>query len=238
MRQFSLFILLGFCCQLAQAQYSLKDFSLADTTTQWFDEQIGDFNNELLTGVYGQLAPIKKGNNPYFMAEDWNTGNIFYRGEEFTNIKCLYNVFDQEFYVYFKKPTTYLSLPIRLYLENLDWFETEGHLFVNYRTGIPNRPAGIYHQIFKSSRLELLERKQKIKVTENTAIAFQNYNWFRLCIDGNCEPVKGRRRFKKTFPNHKKQLRKFWKEHRIIFLKKADFQQLKILGALCDTFIN
>jgi len=228
----------GLCMNAGFAQYSLDDFSLADTTTQWFDQQIGDFNNELLTGEYAELAPLTKDNNPYFSADSWNTATLFYRGEEFRNINFLYNVLDQEVYVLFRRPSIYMTLPIRLYLENLDWFETQGLYFVNFHTDLPNRPAGIYHLIYESPRITFLEKKQKMSVIENRRIEFENFNWFRLCLDGPCHPIRSKLTFKKLFPTHKKELRKFWKNSNFGPLKKADFFKLQALGNLCNTFIT
>jgi len=207
----------------AQPEYPLEGLDLSGDVATYFDEHLGLDNTLVTLGVYKENETVLGEGHPNFLSKYWQSGTIFYRGQQYQSLNLIYNVADDQLII--QHPNVkYSDQAILINQDQVEWFEIDGHYFRNYRDF--NSP-GFYEVIFSSDSFELLVKRQKVSSFKSSEIYFQSEDQYYLSRDTDLIPARKVSRFWKSDDRFKQELKIYVRENKIpSALKKCSIQEL------------
>lgn len=229
-----------FCLVLTFAsngQYSLDGFSLADTSSTWFDQQIGVQALEIFTGVYVSLEDRPAIEQVSWGRSIWTIGDLHYRGEPYQGVYLLYDLENDVLLTKNHLNGAYLDQPIKLNQEQVSWFQIADDRFVR-RTFSSGIQPGFYHELYESERFAMYARRKVVRELDVNEVRLTPDDSFYLMVNGQVSRVIRPSSFYKLFPNEKSRLKPVFKSLRIKKFEKASVQQLKQLARRCAPILS
>ncbi|AXT19909.1 hypothetical protein D7030_01960 [Flavobacteriaceae bacterium AU392] len=201
---------------------------------KWFDSIVGVGNIDLYNGVeYKEKYTTIEGNNQYFLSNytpsQYPIGNVVYDDQPYYDINLKYDIHNNLVVVRLLNQSGQFAF--QLIPEKIKQFTIDNHLFVNM--SYPGNKItsakieGFYEVIYQNNNIALLSKHTKTKAQDlNGSFAYTKFtyqNKLFLHYNANYFLVKSKRDFIQVFPNHKKSINSFYKEHR--HLMKFNFDE-------------
>lgn len=221
----------------SKGQYALEGFSLSDTSTTWFDRQIGLQAQEIFTGVYVSLEGRPSMDQASWGKSIWAVGDLHYRGEYFQEVYLLYDLENDILLTKNHLNSTYFDEPIKLNQEQINSFKIGDERFV-HRTFSSTLPTGFYHELFNSGSFALYAKRRMVRKLAVNEVLLIPDDSFYLVTNGEVNQVTRPSSFYKLFPGLKSQLKPVFRSLRVRKFEKASTQQLKQLARRCASIIS
>ncbi len=208
---------------------SLSAFPQSGQDTTFLDKAILNSINAYRQAI-GAQAKINNGSkylppkealdhHPYFLSEDWITGNVVYDEEHYDNIPLMFDI------LHSRLVTEHASSghAIQLIVEKLDQFSIAGHSFEKIDNTSVNGslPDTDFYDILYSGPTKVIAKRQKIlreKIESNEieTLYEERFRYF-LFKNGVFFQVKNKSTALKILEDQKQPLKKFLKDNHIIF---------------------
>ncbi|MDH5397653.1 MAG: hypothetical protein OEX02_05875 [Cyclobacteriaceae bacterium] len=230
-----LFILLPWTLK---GQYTTTGLSLNEEVHNWYDQQVGLSNTLLTTGSYFQVVKKTKFNHPFFISDKWVQGDITYNGEHFSNISLLYDM--ENDFILIRHPETYkyIMQPIKPLQHLVSSFEMQGHYFMYYHERILLHSPGFFEVHYQGHSMDLLtKRVRRLETNSSMELEFVNKDSRIIRYKADYYKIKSRMLFYRLFKEHRKQLRKYIREHQVIFGNDNE-ERLAGFVEYCDSLID
>lgn len=175
--------------------------------------------------------------NPNFNNMDWSDGTLTMRGETFENNLLVYNIQMDEVALMIKLKNSSTAF-VMLNKDFVESFSIGEYQFINSSEIVPEIELKGYIEILYTGNFIFIIKHHKNYVanftstTPNGSISKQvstNY----ILKDGVLHKINSKKTLINYFEVHKKQIKKFMKQHKIRF-KQASNDQLKQLMNYCD----
>lgn len=230
-----LFMLLSFH---SKGQYALDGFSLEDTASQWFDQQIGVQALEVFTGVYESLEDRPAIEQVSWGASIWTVGDLYFRGEYYKDLYLFYDLENDVLLTKNHVNIAYSDQPIRVNQDQISWFRIEDDRFVRRDYSSPKGSSGFYHELYEDEDFSMYAKRTKVRKLEANEIRLNSEDSFYLIVKGAITRVSRPSSFYKIFPDLKSELKPVFKSLRIRKFENATVQQLKRLARRCAPIIK
>lgn len=230
----SLILILIFSGSLCRAQ---NQNSASVENLLAYSSEIYGTNDVLVNGWKYFPEHYNASGNPYFMDEEWMTGQVSIQGKTFENVELLYDVVNDELILRQKLNNGSLVF-VMLNKDFISSFTLTDHHFVNSKElGSPALKSGFYEMVY-DGELRFLIRYDKTFVNQYTAQSphgsFSNQRAANYILhNGRVTRISSKRSLLNYFSAHKKQIRSFLRENRINY-KKASTDELHQLMTYCD----
>ena len=239
----NIFYLLRKCIFVLFILNSLFSYSQELVSDSAFDkikdiaENIYGSDDRLINGEINQfLAPNIEG-SPFFLRNEWISGDILIYGVQFSNVSIKYNIENDEISFINHESnrsvsTTVLSKPF------IDSFRIDGHLFVNSNTLNVKNPLGFIEILYKGKHFTSFLKHRVNHIVKQTD-TYQHLKYYDLkpimyiLYDSEFISLKSEQAFLDEFPVFRKDISKFIHQNKIRF-KKTDPDQLLKLLKYCD----
>jgi len=188
------------------------------------------YNGQIEAGYNRQLYE----NFPYYINDEFVDGEIFYKKNKYPNQKVRIDLFLETLIVLV--PENFYKVVVNsqdiekviLYDKTFLWLDP------GPKSGIK---AGFYISLHDGSKLKLL-RKERYdpfqKVQDGKILNYFDHSLrYYVCIDNQYYTVKNTKSFVNLFPQYKKEINNFAKDHKLQFGKEKDYS-LSLLADFCE----
>lgn len=176
-----------------------------------FRREAGDLSELFIGKIERGYSPVVYINQPYWMADDFVSGDITYRGVTYPKVLMRFDAYLQQLVVKSpeKKANVWVEMP---YVEK---FVLEG-------TEFARRNGEFMSILFSSSRMELVEQlhvavKDEFSDKAKVQYRFKHDLKYLVFRDGQTYEVDKLKSVMKLFPERKKELKQFAKTHKLNF---------------------
>lgn len=182
------------------------------------------------TGIYKNL--------PYYRSADFTEAAVTYRGNYFPNQKARIDLYREQLIIV--PPGK--QYPIAVGFANTEKIEIYGKTFIGLTPPKESKlVSGYYIRLLKGREMQLLCKErytpQKSLQQDRVVYYFDHEKRYYLKYNNRYHPVKNKGSFSKIFPQYKKQINKFLKEHKLDFKQNPD-ESLTALTGYCEELIN
>lgn len=176
---------------------------------------------------------LRADGHPYFQKEDWKAGVLYINGSDYSVDQLKYNLSNYQLIVKHERPN---GTTQKVVLSDLliDSFLLEDHLFVNRNLLLPGKENNGYLEKIFIDQLSFYRLQRKLftaiynKSTPHGQ--FQNKkDIYYLLLGGKYYKVTKRKEFLACFPNEKKQIKKYIKDHSLHWKKMTKVQLYHLL---------
>ena len=206
---------------LLSSYSSLSQSGVESTTYLWADQIVGLENSGLIKGTeYLEQNISINDNNKYFLSPHlYISGSITVEGEPFYGLHLKYNIFDDLLLLRVE-----ISGGIRIFQpqrNKIDAFSIADHRFINIKDEKENQTGlnGFHEVLLEKENLVLYKKHllKRKKLLKKKFIYFEfekNDPDYVIKYKGVYSPATKRRQILQEFPNQRKPIRKFYKEHK------------------------
>ncbi|MCA8829955.1 hypothetical protein [Hymenobacter pini] len=197
-------------------------------------------NSSLYNGpqyvFYTKLARKTEG-NPYFETDQFRPGTIVYSNNRYDGIPLLYDTRLDQLVVQHPSSTLFMSL----ISPQVNSFTVNGHQFAYYpgNSTVEMPATAGFYEVLLAGKNALLGRytKTMAKRARNNIVeyTFQDKTRYYVYTGQGYYPVSSAGSLAKVFPDHKKQIQQFAKEHKLAFSKDSRAASLASLVAYTNT---
>ena len=182
-------------------------------------------------------------NLPYYKGPDFTDATIIYRKNYYPNQKVRLDLFREQLLLLAPEK----QVGIILNSSNVDKVIMYGKTF---RWLNPAKESGLkqgyYIHLLEGKKMQLFCKESYILQQNQLALGDRNMKFYRfdsnvryyLLYDGQYYTVKNESSFSKLFPQYKKQIRQFTKEHKLNFKRENKDTSLASLGGYCEGLIT
>ena len=161
----------------------------------------------------------------FFGSNEWQLGDLVYKGQFFRQVPMLYDITAEEVVVrHYGK-----FFRVKLYRQKIEHFSLLNHHFINISgkdvRGAPMIP-GFYDHLYKGSTNFFVKRSKVIKETYiNNELhrEFIRNDLFFIEKEGVYYPVKTKKSVLRVLEDQKKETRKFLKKNKIKFRRNTEY---------------
>lgn len=222
----------------SKGQYALDGFSLGDTESQWFDQQIGVQALEVFTGVYESLEDRPAIEHVSWGTSIWTVGDLYFRGEYYKDLYLFYDLENDVLLTKNHVNSAYLDQPIKINQDQISWFQIEGDRFVRRNYSSSKVSSGFYHELYEDGDFGMYAKRTKVRQLDVNEIRLTTEDSFYLIFKGAINRVSRPSSFYKLFPDLKPELKPVFKSLRVRKFENATVQQLKRLARRCAPIIK
>ncbi|MDH5608621.1 MAG: hypothetical protein OEY56_04020 [Cyclobacteriaceae bacterium] len=199
------------------AQNPIANLDMSGDIHTWYDQQMGTEKSSLILGTYQDVRLLSIDSHPFFFQFQWLTGSIRYRGQSYTNIDMMYNVFEN--FVIIRNPNySRGNQPIHLNQSQVEWFELNGSFFRNYNENEATLPNGVYEELFIGDHVALIAKRSKKTTNSNnqSTITFLENDKYYFKYNGTYTRIAGRGPIIRQLKEKRKELRVFARDNELI----------------------
>ncbi len=174
--------------------------------------------------------------HPYFLSEDWITGDVYYDDELFTDVPLMYDLYSGQLITEHSAS----GHAIQLIFEKVSHFTMEDHVFekIDNESVNGSLPETGFYDILHAGQTKVVSRRQKLQSEEiySTYIEVtydEKYRYF-LFKNGIFFPVNNKASVLKILSDEKQSLKRFLKTNKIKFSENKDLA-LKSMAAFYDS---
>ncbi len=232
-------IMLCFACSV-NAQYELGSLDLEGNFYEWYDQQIGLEKTAILNGTYKPTVRKSTNSHTFFRNDQWQLATIRYKEQTFTGLRALYDI--EEDFLVIQHPTNFSfhGFPIRLFPEQVEWFELDGEMFRNYPNGILLEPGGFFNELMVGEQISVLVKRKKNPVTSTNSSMVQleeDHTYYLRVGSEYFRLTMFRSSFLKHFRQQKAEIRKFIRANGLQ-VKAGKEPDLIMVAKFCDTLLQ
>ncbi|MDH6313544.1 hypothetical protein M2137_002334 [Parabacteroides sp. PFB2-10] len=193
---------------------------ISEETILAYQQEVGDFaipyNGKEETAYYLNLT-----NHPYWQSSEFKTGDLWYNQTLYKQVFMRLNIHRDELVVQMPgKPFN-----VVLEKEKFNRAVLHGQTIIPLQVGLlENAPSGNYNILLHDGTFPIiksysvsLEEKIVDRVLEHS---FRINEKIHLCKEGICYPIANKRSLLQLFPDKKKELETYIKQHKLKFNKK------------------
>ena len=205
-----------------------------DSPVERYLIQVGDhaeiYNGPLETAY----NPLQFENLPYYENADFTEASIIYRNNYYPNQKVRLDLFKEQLI---------LLAPGKLYGIVLS-FQNMNKVYMYHKTFVrlvPPKESGLkngyYMQLYEGKKIQLFCKESYVVQPKDVVYYFERKIRYYLLYNDRYYPVKKTDSFSKIFPQYKKQIHKFSKEHKLNFSQDKD-KSLNSLAEYCEELLR
>jgi len=174
---------------------------------------------------------------PYYKNADFTESSIVYKGNYYPLQKARLDLFREQLVILSPENRTIVLAP-----SNVEKAYMYGKTFVWLMPPKNSRlTSGYYMQLFDEKKIQLFCKEKyapRKSLLNNYVVFYFDYGIrYYLLYNNRYYTVKNKSSFSKLFPQHKKQINQFVKEHPLDFKRNAD-ESLTALAAYCEKLIS
>jgi hypothetical protein len=211
-----------FCYPSSFAQNAVIADYLATT-----GEYAGIYNGQIKTNY----NPSFYDNNPYHKSADFLDAEVIYSGLLYPGQKALLDLYEEQLILL--SPQRHYGIIVDPGKVDKVLFEDETFIWLNKS----NISQGFYTLLSDGKQLRLLFKERFTINTTKLLRHFDRITHHYLSYQGHYYTVKNKNSFLKLFPQYKKQINLFAKEHKLDFKRNAD-QSLTLLTNYCEELLT
>ncbi len=166
---------------------------------------VSKYDAVIFRGPVAEAYPHYVRGTAYLFSAEFGKESVVYNKKLFYNVKLNLDACRDLLCVMVPESTIEVVLDNAL-VEN---FTLNGHEFVN-ASGIDGLERIFYERIYGGGIMLLKETVKKYARTDRVNVEFYGVEKYFLVKDGKAVRVKGAKAFKKSFPEKKKELRRYW----------------------------
>ncbi len=213
------------------AQYEVGELDLSGDLESWYDELVGLENTPLVHGVFYKIEINSPDTDPFFVSANWDFGKVNYRGQTYKDVLLLYNT--QSDIVLVKHPS-FTNQPIKLFQDQVAWFELAGKRFEAMReVELPMRP-GYYEIFYEGDKISMIVKRRKTETLESSKVVYKEEDRYFLEMEGKTIRYNGRRSFRKLGDEYKSVFKPAIKEYGLTWRAAKDDQDLRYFLEFVD----
>jgi hypothetical protein len=186
-----------------------------------FAQELHIYNGSEYTGFYRGMR-----NHPFLISDSTVTGDVFYDGALYKNIKLNYNIADNQVYFRYEK----LGYNIRLLNEKITYFTINARRFENLATNIKlNQP---FFELLYSGHIKVYAVHEKVirqPVKPEDPLFFQQYNSYYVSYKGNLTRVNNLSSVLATLPDKENITRRWVRSQKLNFRKQPERSIVKVV---------
>lgn len=189
-----------------------------------YQNEAGDFAALYQGKTESEFNPFLFTNHPFLDTDEYQAGDISYCGVVYRNVPMRYNALEQTLSV----QTPEKGIKITPEQNSIDWFRLRGDLYLH------DEQNGGFCAILVQKKNLVLRRIVSVHVQNGVVIINDKYhNRFsiteKLVLDANGKEttVKKLNDLCKLFPQKKKELKQFAKQHNLSFKENTRTQSMK-----------
>lgn len=224
-----LFLLLHF----AFAQVTISDVNNGQKELMLSLEDYYGTNDLLLNGRAYMPNNPKIGNHPFFLKNEYLLGKVFIKGQCFSNVFLKYDLVKDELILYKKTGENSLAT-LSLTYELVDSFYISTHLFVNKKK-LDNQEKvnGYLKQLYKG-KVSFFKQYKKVFQADYTpktpyGVYMEEASTLFVYDKKGFYKLRNKQAFLAFFGQHKKELKKYMRQHSFNFKEATNEQLYKLL---------
>lgn len=206
-----------------------------DTTAayNWFDGVVGKENTGLLNGIeYVEQHVTVNQWQKTLGGIFYNPGTVVYDGQPYYNVDMKYNVYDDLLLVRASG-----SKPLQLHKSRVQEFSLDGYDFININADTTAAVHGFYEVMMETDNFSLLKKHKKWgkKFLDRSYTYFEFYDaapGYAVAMGENYHPANSRREVIRAFPDHRREIRRFYRERRKQARNNPDDFMIELAGRL------
>lgn len=173
--------------------------------------------------------------NPFF-EESWDrNGAITYEGRLYNGIGLIYNASEDLLLLWLEDIRKGGTKSLLINQQKVDSFVVHNQKFLNYRH-IEIGSKGFYKRVMQGTNLTCYSKYSKKGNLEELEYVYEEKSQYWIKYKGEFYEYKNYSTLHKLFPEHKKQIRKYLNENRVIARKDRErFLQLMLYH--CDSLL-
>lgn len=200
---------------------------------KWFDGVVSVVNTGLYNGIeYIEEHRTINEQQKFFKNIYYAPGRVVYDDQPYYNIDMKYNVYDD---LLLLRGTG--SKPLQLHKSRVQEFSLFGHDFVNITGDTTGVVKGYYEILLETEDFTLLKKhKKKDKKFLDRSFTYFEFHEdtprYAIAYEGNYYPVNTRREVNRIFPEHSREIRRFYRENRTLSKNNYDLFMTELLKKL------
>jgi hypothetical protein len=165
--------------------------------------------------IWHNLYPRVKG-DPFFLSGDFLTGNVFFNGREFQNMKIKYDICNDEVILYIN-PLTIITLNKEMIKEFTIEYQNRLHHILNMGNDSASLLNGFVNVLYDGPTALFVKYIKKVDIQSLNRLNDEFYQRHRIYIrkDGEIVYVSGRRELFKLLEDRKTEIRNYIKGDRL-----------------------
>lgn len=234
-KRWLLFILWMGVSGLCIAQYQLTNLSLQADLSSWYDDAYGREKIGYLSGEYHAVNLVTLRSNPFFLTNKWIPGSMAYRGQRYDSVFLMFDIYSDKLLLRHPTAIQFFSLPINPVHEDVAWFQLDGHHFAYVKDKIAELDPGFYDILFRGDQITLMARRIKVvKPVDGRQLAYEHVDRVFIQKQGAYHPVRRASSVFRAFPEHKKAMRQYVREHALRPRRDREWDLISLMQ-YCDT---
>lgn len=188
--------------------------SLIENPDIWFDQIIGVENSGLIQGPEYIIEYAGINTHPFFQSKSEQPGNIHYFNNFYQNVLMAYEI-HKDILLLKKTDASGYPVYIRLYPEEVVFFELGGHRFERIVPKGKEIKIGFYDILYQGQNIRLLAKRIKKDFFESIRLEFKSEDKLYLEKDEQYFALRSKAIFFEKYPNHKAQIKKYIRENKL-----------------------
>lgn len=204
-----------------------------------YDQLRGADNNGLLIGEYQKIVIESSETNPFYYTNVWSDCSIKYKGRVYDNVPLLYNILEDYLLTEHPRQLDGSSTPVRLFKNQVEWFEINNHKFVYLDYPIFIYESGFYDELFNGPFLQVYSKRTKELGTNDLdqSVIYEARDVFILRIFDTNIKIKNKSAFIKTLKEHKTDIKAFIKSKNLR-VKPENESDIIQLAEFCNSLLK
>jgi hypothetical protein len=186
-----------------------------------FAQELHIYNGSEYTAFYRGMR-----NHPFLISDSTETGDVFYDGSLYKNLKLGYNIADNQLYFRYEK----LGYNIRLLNEKITYFTINGRRFENLSTNINlNQP---FYEVLYSGHMKVYAVHEKVirqPLKAEDPLFFVPVNRYFVYHKGKLTQVNNLSSVLSTLPDKENITRRWVRSQKLNFKKQPESSIVKVV---------
>lgn len=217
----------------------------SDDYYNWFDSVIGEGNTSLYNGTrYIEEYRTENENHKFYLSNHYLVGSLTYENQTFYNVQMRYDLYKDNIIV--KLPNQSSFLFIKLLKEKVNSFSLLGSKFINLAKFRNDKGESLTNSFYKilheDTGVSLYKKHYK---TRNEYIKdyklyskFSDKEYYIINHKGKNISIGKKKDLTRTFPNLKKFISSYYKEHRSLYKSDRDNFYINLIKKINSSNTN
>lgn len=213
-----LILLLSFSCYC-------QNFSKTEIYS-WYDNQTGIENSSLFRGMeYVEVHRMINEKHKFFDDNKFLNSSLVYDGQLYTDVPLKFNVYDDVVMVNLKQEQR--NSIFQLFSDKVTYFKINNYKFNYIAAENTSSIRGFYEVISEDGDFKIFKKHKKNRtVRRDKSVAYMEFTKsnpdYVFQFDEELYSLTNRRELFSQFPNHKKEIRAFYKENKKLSKDRQD----------------
>ena len=194
-----------------------------DSLYQWFDQILGEGNQNVYNGPIYQIRRISKTTHAYFQSDKWENASVVIGEEVYSNIPVLFDISNNLLIAKHPDPLYTHGIAIK----NVQAFTIFDKQFV-LKDGY-GLSKGYYQILFQGQDYELVALRRKKDDIVSGAVIFDQKDDYFLRTKEKFQPISTYKSLTQLLPMEKSELRQIKKQHKLKPSAKREADLVKFI---------